>query len=48
MKVDVLMLLLIALVLFYLTFLTGRAYQAIKTLDYIQEQTIIKYEEEGK
>lgn len=47
-KVDGLIILLIILTLWYLTFLTGRAYQSTKTLDYIQEQILTEYNQESK
>lgn len=48
MKIDTLILLFITLVLLYLTFLAGRIYQTVETLDYIQEQTLTEYKEESK
>ena len=47
-KVDGLIILLIILTLWYLTFLAGRIYQSTKTLDYIQEQILTKYNQESK
>lgn len=47
-KVDGLIVLLLITTLLYLTFLAGRIYQSIKTLDYMQEQILIKYNQESK
>ena len=47
-KVDGLIILLIIFTLWYLTFLSGRIYQSLKTLDYMQEQILTEYNQESK
>lgn len=47
-KVDNLFTLLLIITLLYLTFLAGRIYQSLNTLDYIQEQTLTEYNQESK